>query len=103
MIGSNTKPLTTLMMARLVARGNFDWSTPVTKLLPDFALADPELTRKWEMRHTVAASTGVPPRDIDLIFKFAGITPEQRLAEMEPMKPTTGFGEHFSAPITWWP
>lgn len=41
MIGSNTKPLTTLMMARLVARGNFDWSTPVTKLLPDFALADP--------------------------------------------------------------
>src|SRR6516225_1488750 len=31
MIGSNTKPLTTLMMARLVARGNFDWSTPVTK------------------------------------------------------------------------
>jgi CubicO group peptidase (beta-lactamase class C family) len=41
-IGSNTKPLTTLMMARLVAQRNFDWSTPVTKLLPDFQLADPE-------------------------------------------------------------
>lgn len=95
MIGSSTKPLTTLMMARLVARGNFDWSTPVTKLLPDFALADPELTRKLEMRHTVAASTGMPPRDMDLIFKFKGITPEQRLAEMKQMKPTTGFGETF--------
>lgn len=95
MIGSNTKPLTTLMMARLVARGNFDWSTPVMKLLPDFALADPELTRKLEMRHTVAASTGMPPRDMDLIFKFKGITPEQRLAEMKQMKPTTGFGETF--------
>ena len=95
MIGSNTKPLTTLMMARLVARGNFDWSTPVTKLLPDFALADPELTRKLEMRHTVAASTGMPPRDMDLIFKFKGVTPEQRLAEMKQMMPTTGFGETF--------
>lgn len=95
MIGSNTKPLTTLMMARLVARGNFDWSTPVTQLLPDFALADPELTRKLEMRHTVAASTGMPQRDMDLIFKFKGVTPEQRLAEMKQMKPTTGFGETF--------
>jgi CubicO group peptidase (beta-lactamase class C family) len=95
MIGSNTKPLTTLMMARLVARGNFDWSTPVTKLLPDFALADPELTHKLEMRHTVAASTGMPPRDMDLIFKFKGITAEQRLAEMKQMKPTTDFGETF--------
>ncbi len=95
MIGSNTKPLTTLMMARLVARGNFDWSTPVTKLLPDFALADPELTRRLEMRHTVAASTGMPPRNMDMIFKFKGVTPEQRLAEMKQMKPTTGFGETF--------
>jgi CubicO group peptidase (beta-lactamase class C family) len=83
------------MMARLVARGNFDWSTPVTKLLPDFALADPELTRKLEMWHTVAASTGMPPQDMNLIFKFKGITPEQRLAEMKQMKPTTGFGETF--------
>ena len=95
MIGSNGKPLTTLMMARLVARGNFDWSTPVTKLLPDFALTDPELTRKLEMRHTVAASTGMPPRDMDLIFRFKGVAPEQRLAEMKQMKPTTGFGETF--------
>jgi CubicO group peptidase (beta-lactamase class C family) len=95
MIGSNTKPLTTLMMARLVARGNFDWSTLVTKLLPDFALADPELTHKLEMRHTVAASTGMPPRDLDLIFKFKGITPEQRLAEMKQIQPTTSFGETF--------
>ena len=95
MIGSSTKPLTTLMMARLVSAGNFQWSTPVTKLLPDFALADAELTRRLEMRHTVSASTGMPRRDIDLIFKFKGVTPEQRLAEMREMKPTTGFGETF--------
>ncbi|MGH6890516.1 MAG: serine hydrolase domain-containing protein [Rhizomicrobium sp.] len=95
MIGSSTKPLTTLMMARLVAAGNFEWSTPVTKLLPDFALADAELTRRLEMWHTVSASTGMPRRDLDLVFKFKGVTPENRLAEMKEMKPTTDFGETF--------
>jgi CubicO group peptidase (beta-lactamase class C family) len=95
MIGSSTKPLTTLMMARLVALGKLDWSTPITKLLPDFALADPEVTRRLEIRHTASASTGMPRRDLDFVFKFKGITPEQRLEEMKQMKPTTGFGETF--------
>jgi CubicO group peptidase (beta-lactamase class C family) len=95
MIGSTTTPLTTLMMARLVALGKLGWSTPITKLLPDFALADPEATRRLEIRHTVSASTGMPRRHVDFIFKFKGITPEQRLEEMKQMKPTTGFGETF--------
>jgi len=95
MIGSSTKPLTTLMMARLVALGKLDWSTPITKLLPDFALADPEVTRRLEIRHTASASTGMPRRDLDFVFKFKGIAPEQRLEEMKQMKPTTGFGETF--------
>lgn len=95
MIGSSTKPLTTLMMARLVALGKLEWSTPITKLLPDFALADPDMTRRLEIRHTASASTGMPRRDLDFVFKFKGITPEQRLEEMKQMKPTTGFGETF--------
>lgn len=95
MIGSSTKPLTTLMMARLVALGKLDWSTPIAKLLPDFALDDPDMTRRLEIRHTASASTGMPRRDIDFVFKFKGITPEQRLEEMRHMKPTTGFGETF--------
>ena len=95
MIGSATKPLTTLMMARLVANGDFSWYTPVTELLPDFALADPEVTRELDMRYTVCACTGMPRRDLDLIFKFKGISPEQRIAEMRTMSPTTDFGEIF--------
>ncbi len=95
MIGSATKALTTLMMARLVERGDFRWETPVIDVLEGFALADPGLTRKLQMRHTVCACTGMPRRDLDFIFKYAGITPEQRMAEMRTMKPTTGFGETF--------
>jgi len=95
MIGSSTKPLTTLMMARLVDMGRFTWTTPVTKVLPGFALADPEVTQRIEMRHTVCACTGMPRRDLDLIFRFRGVRPEDRIAEMRLMRPTTGFGETF--------
>ena len=93
MIGSSTKPLTSLMMARLIDQGYFTWSTPVRDLLPGFQLGDPEITSKLEMRHTVCACTGMPRRDLDFIFK--GASPEQRLAEMSTMRPTTGFGETF--------
>lgn len=95
MIGSSTKPLTTLMMARLVDLGHFTWTTPVTDVLPGFALADPEVTQRLEMRHTVSASTGMPRRDLDLIFGSRGVRPEDRIAEMKQMSPTTGFGETF--------
>jgi CubicO group peptidase (beta-lactamase class C family) len=95
MIGSSTKPLTTLMMARLVDMGHFTWTTPVTEVLPGFALADSEVTRRIEMQHTVCACTGMPRRDIDLIFRFRGVSPEDRIAEMRQMRPTTGFGETF--------
>ena len=95
MIGSSTKPLTTMMMARLVDLGHFTWSTPVTEVLPSFALKDENVTRRLEMRHTVSASTGMPRRDLDLVFRFRGVRPEDRIAEMRQMSPTTGFGETF--------
>ena len=96
MIGSSTKPLTTLMMARLVDLGRFAWSTPVTEVLPGFALADEDVTRRLEMQHTVCACTGMPRSwDADLIFRFRGIRPEDRIAKMRQMSPTTGFGETF--------
>jgi CubicO group peptidase (beta-lactamase class C family) len=95
MIGSSTKPLTTLMMSRLVDLGYFTWSTPVTEVLPSFAVMDENVTRRLEMRHTVSASTGMPRRDLDLVFRFRGVHPEDRIAEMRQMSPTTGFGETF--------
>jgi len=95
MIGSSTKPLTTMMMAKLVDLGYFTWATPVTEVLPSFALMDEDVTRRLEMRHTVSASTGMPRRDLDLIFRFRGVRPEDRIAEMRQMNPTTGFGETF--------
>jgi CubicO group peptidase (beta-lactamase class C family) len=95
MIGSTTKSLTTLMMAKLVDLARFAWTTPVAQVLPGFSLADADITNKLEMRHTVSASTGMPRRDMDLLFRFRGVRAEDRIAEMKTMLPTTGFGETF--------
>ena len=95
MIGSTTKSLTTLLMATLADRGLLTWDTPVTKLLPGFALGDAATTEAVTLRHTVCACTGMPRQDLEFIMEFAGWTAEQRLATMKDMKPTTGFGETF--------
>ncbi len=95
MIGSMTKPLTSLMMARLVDRGTFTWDTPVTTLLPSFALGDPDATRRVTMAHTVCACTGLPRWDMEFIFEWDGSTPAKRIELLRAMKPTTAFGETF--------
>jgi CubicO group peptidase (beta-lactamase class C family) len=95
LIGSTTKSLTSLMMAILVERGLFSWSTPVQDVLPGFRLADPELSSKVEMQHSVCACTGLPRQDMELIFEFKDFPPEKRLAELATIRPTTAFGETF--------
>jgi CubicO group peptidase (beta-lactamase class C family) len=95
MIGSTTKPLTTLLQARLVDQGKLAWDKPLREILPSFALADPEANRKLELRHTACACTGMPRRDLDFIFEYEGITAEERIAQLKTMSPTTGFGETF--------
>jgi CubicO group peptidase (beta-lactamase class C family) len=95
MIGSMTKPLTSLMMARLVDSKKFAWETPITKLLPTFALGDPAATARVTMAHTVCACTGLPRWDMEFIFESTGSTPASRIELVRAMKPTTGFGETF--------
>lgn len=95
MIGSTTKSLTTLMMARLVDAKKLAWDSPISQLSPSFALGDEQATKALLLQHTVCACTGMPRRDLEFIFEYAGVTPEARIASMKTMKPTTGFGETF--------
>lgn len=95
MIGSTTKALTTLMMGMLIDKGLLRWDTLITSLLDDFKLGDTATTEKLTLKHTVSASTGMPRRDLDFVFKHRDATPESRLREMQAMKPTTKFGETF--------
>ncbi len=95
LLGSITKPMTTMMQAALVDAKVLDWDTLVTKLMPSFTLGDAAVTQKVALWHTSCACTGMPRQDLEDLFEYAGVTPEARIASMRTMKPTTGFGETF--------
>jgi CubicO group peptidase (beta-lactamase class C family) len=95
MVASNTKALTTLMLAKLVEAGKFGWETPVTSLLPSFALGDPETTRQVLVRHLICACTGLPRQDLEWLFEFEDAGAATSLATLATMRPTSGFGEMF--------
>jgi CubicO group peptidase (beta-lactamase class C family) len=93
MIASDTKPLTTLMLARLVDAGRFTWDTPVSEVLPSFRLGDAQVTRQMRIRHLVCACTGLPRQDMETYFMSEGATPATVMATLATMQPTSGFGE----------
>jgi CubicO group peptidase (beta-lactamase class C family) len=95
LIASITKPMTTLMQATLVDAGTLRWDTPVTQLLPSFALADAAMTRELALWHMSCACTGMPRQDLEGLFEWTNVTPEARLAMMRTMTPTTKLGETF--------
>jgi CubicO group peptidase (beta-lactamase class C family) len=95
MIGSITKTMTTLMEAALVDAGTLRWDTPVTTLLPSFAVGDAELTRSLLLWHTACACSGIPARDLELLFEYDGVTPEMRLAALKTVKPTAPLGAKY--------
>jgi CubicO group peptidase (beta-lactamase class C family) len=95
MIASNTKAMTTLLLAKLVAEHRISWDTPVTTLLPSFKLGDAATTRSVLVRHLICACTGMPRQDLEWIFDYGKMTPETTLALLGTMQPTSKFGELF--------
>lgn len=95
MIASNTKALTTVLLAKLVDEKRIGWDTPVTRVLPGFALGDPEITRQVLVKHLVCACTGLPRQDLEWLFQFQGVTSAGAMAALATMKPTSKFGEMF--------
>jgi CubicO group peptidase (beta-lactamase class C family) len=95
MIASNTKAMTTLMLAKLVDEKRFTWETPVTSLLPSFKLGDADTTKRVLVKNLVCACTGLPRQDYEWLFQFKGVTPQGALAALATVQPTSKFGEIF--------
>lgn len=95
MIASNTKALTTLMLAKLVDGKRLSWDTPATTALPQFKLGDADTTAKVQIKHLICACTGMPRQDVEWILEFKNRTPASVLADLGKMQPTTKFGELF--------
>jgi CubicO group peptidase (beta-lactamase class C family) len=95
MIGSTGKTLTTMMMATVVDDGLMRWDTPVVKILPSFAVADPQLTQRITVQNLVCACTGVPRRDVELVFHGNQLTAEEVVRSLRTFQFFTKFGEAF--------
>ena len=96
MIASNTKQLTTLMLARLVDQGKLRWNEPVTDVYPSFRLGSPATTAKVRIEDLICACTGVPRKDFDWILSTTSQTgPEETFVELANTEPTSKYGEIF--------
>jgi CubicO group peptidase (beta-lactamase class C family) len=92
---SNTKALTTLLLATLVDGKRLRWDQPVTEVYPSFKLGDPATTKSVLVKHLVCACTGLPRQDMEWLFEFRNATPASALALLGTMQPTSRFGEVF--------
>jgi CubicO group peptidase (beta-lactamase class C family) len=92
---SNTKALTTLLLAELVDEGKMQWDQPVTELFPAFKLGDAATTKQVQVQHLICACTGMPRQDMEWLFEYRSETPASAMKLLGTMQPTSRFGEVF--------
>ncbi len=95
MAASNTKGMSTLLLAILADEKKLQWDQPVTQIYPAFKLGDADTTRQVLVKHLVCACTGLPRQDLEWLFEFKQATPASSLALLGTMQPTSRFGEVF--------
>jgi hypothetical protein len=95
MAASNTKALTTLLLAQLVDEGKMRWDQPVTELFPAFKLGDEATTKQVKVEHLICACTGMPRQDLEWLFEYKEQTPASAMQLLGTMQPTSKFGEVF--------
>jgi len=96
MIASNTKGMSTLLLARLADEGKLRWDEKVTDVYPSFRLGSADTTSKVLMKNLVCACTGLPRKDFDWIFNTPRTTPATTTFEqLAGTEPTSKFGEVF--------
>ena len=67
-IASNTKAMTTGILARLVQAGKLRWDDPVTKYLPQLRMSDPWITREIQVRDLLIHNSGLREGAGDLML-----------------------------------
>jgi len=97
-IASNSKAMTTGLLARLVDQGKLAWDDPVTRYLPEFRMYDPWVTRNIQVRDLLIHNSGLGLGAGDLMlwpepndFSRADI-----IAGLAYLKPTHSFRAHYA-------
>ena len=96
-IASNSKAMTTGVLARLVDAGKLHWDDPVTRYLPQFRMYDPWVTRAMQVRDLLLHNTGLPEGAGDLMFwpEPNLFTRADVIAGLAHLKPTRSFRSHY--------
>ena len=92
---SNTKAMTTLLLAEDVDAGKLRWDEPVVEAYPAFRLGDPAVTKQVRIRHLVCACTGMPRQDSEMLFNYLKRPASSTFGFLSTMQPTSRFGEVF--------
>jgi CubicO group peptidase (beta-lactamase class C family) len=96
MIASNTKSMSTLLLAELVDEGKLRWDEPVIQAYPAFRLGSDATTQHVLVRHLVCACTGLPRKDFEWLFTTTAQTPAaDTFAQLARTEPTSDFGQVF--------
>lgn len=95
-IGSITKIYTTTLVMQLVDEGLLDLDAPIVEVLPEFEVADPEVTRTVTMRHLLTHTSGIEGdhfpdtgRGADAIERFVATCTE--LGQSHPLGATMSY------------
>jgi CubicO group peptidase (beta-lactamase class C family) len=96
-IASNSKAMTTGVLARLVDQGKLRWDDPVTRYLPQFRMYDPWVTGQMQVRDLLLHSTGLPEGAGDLMFwpEPNLFTRADVIAGLAYLKPSHSFRSHY--------
>ena len=95
MAASNTKGMTTLLLAELVDKGKLRWDEPAIEAYPPFKLGNAQTTKQVLVKNLICACTGLPRQDLEWLFDFKNATPESEMKLLGTMQPTSKFGEVF--------
>lgn len=95
-VGSTSKAFVSCAAAALVSEGRISWDDPVQRLVPEFELYDPWITRHVTLRDLASNRTGLPR----LGLTEYGFDPDVPVSEIfrrvKHTKPIAGFRERFT-------
>ncbi len=95
MAASNTKALTTLLLAELVDEKKLRWDEPVVEAYPAFKLGDAASTSQAQIRHLVCSCTRIPNIENEWAYRYRSHTPASIMQLVGSLQPTSRFGEGF--------
>jgi CubicO group peptidase (beta-lactamase class C family) len=96
MMGSISKPVTTMMMASVIDSGAAAWTTPAQTILPAFRVADGTRSSQMTLRDLVCNCAGAPRKDFDLIYRANTLTPDSVIGSVADYAVDPTFGVNFS-------